>query len=330
MPNKHNDLSQLNNDSLYRQLGDELRDLGSYIDELKKALVRHEKVIWFCLPEVHTLLDPKKMHDFVPKPGDIKPLIDAIEIDMSQPGTVNPAGIVHIPTPSQAANDIHPLLININELKVNIAETTAEIKKRLTKDRFSIEANTEDGWEDYEVIRSEYLAKGRDQQFHMILRSLGFPSINFRRVTKRFWVAPHEVIRFKYVWAKWQYRKRKLKGQHYKLLKEHYERIGYDVSKEQLEVAMAAHGISPDTELWKLVDNKPALKFNAKVIVDDKPEWISSSGGGISFLIQPNKPLLTWMAKPTDKEVADAKQRWLENQSFTAIQLTPQIEVFRD
>lgn len=330
MSSKQHELTQLSDESIYQQLGDELRDLGSRIDELKKGLVRHEKVIWFCLPETHALIDANKMHEFQPKPGDINSLINAIEIDMSQQGTVNPAGIVHIPTPSQAAEELQPLLNTINQLKQNIALTTTQIKKRLTKNRFSVETNTEEGWEEYEVVRSEYLAKGRDQQFHMILRTLGFPSLNFRRVTKRYWVAPHEVLRFKYVWAKWQYRKRKLKGQHYKLLKEHYERIGYDISKEQLEVAMAVHGITPETELWKLVDNKPALKFNAKMIVGEKTEWISSSGGGISFLFQPNKPLLTWMDKPSDEEVADAKQRWLKKQSFTSIQLTPQIEVFRN
>lgn len=218
----------------------------------------------------------------------------------------------------------------LNEIKQSVISITDSLKGELFVNRQLAEhPNLSKTYLDaLAVARSEFMAKGRDHQFHMMLQRLGLPSMNFQKVRKIIRVLEPEVLKLSYLWSKAHYRKRQVTAAALKALSEYHKLNGNDLRSEEIQEGL---GLNQDTKLYKVAFTRPTLRINYKFLPagEEKAQWSNFLATGITVVAQSDLPRISWKPMPSEDDVLAAQDSWFKKSGLVKVTLASNMELYR-
>lgn len=314
-------------DSLQTEFIAQCRALQKQAHLVKSATLDLRDKMWCCMPVFDDLESTVDLANTQPSSEAWFRLADTIS-DISMDKTESHHGIL-----LTDQTEMLTLIEHFNKLKLDIAKTSAALKKQQLNDAESAQdfSFQGDSLESYTVVRDEFLSKGRDREIHTMLRNHHVEQINFKKATKLIKVTEPSVTRFRYVWSATHYRKRVIHGEEFFTLVKHYRnRLNNEHLADFLEEDLAEYKIGPTTKLFRFAFTRPVLKANYKVATDEGNHWKCCLASGIVVIPQQNIPALLWQTELNDEEVAQAHVRWKAKSKLDQIILAGNLEVYRE
>lgn len=311
-------------------LRDACRALIEQAAVVKDAVLAHRADMWCAVPTFDPIADPQALEASEPSAEAWYRLADELtNIWMGDHSGAQHHGVLACPV-----STVLDELALLNQTKAQVAEASRELKRAL----FERQVRRSDARIDAEaldlldVARSEFLAKGRDQSFHRILRSLQLPSLNFMRAQKQVRVLAPVVARISYTWNKVQYRKRAIDVGVLHALAQHHQRMGHEPRAEAILEGLARHRLQPGMKLYRLVHGTPTLRANYKhQPTEGAPwQWSHCLATGILVVAQAERPQIRWKPAPTKVQIQQAQTHWLSTASLEPVTISPGLELYRN
>lgn len=314
-------------DSLQTELIGQCQVLLKQASIVKAAVLDYRNHMWCCLPLFDGHVSATDLANTLPSTEAWFKLADTIS-DISMDKTASHHGVL-----VTDQTELLMLIEYFNKLKMDIAKTSAALKKQQLNDAESAQEFSFQGesLESYTVVRDEFLSKGRDRQIHALLRNHHVEQINFKKATKLIKITEPDVSRFRYVWSKTNHRKRVIHGSELFTLASHYrKRLGNEDLAAFVEEDLAEHHITHHTRLIRLAFTRPALKANYKIATNEGAQWKSCLASGIVVIPQQKIPTLLWQDEPDENDIVQAQEAWRKKSTLDPITLAGHIEVYRE
>lgn len=311
-------------------LRDACRALIEQAAIVKDTVLDHRADMWCVVPSFDIPEDPNALELIEPSAEAWHRVADELtDIWMDSGRTPQNHGVLVC----NLTTVLEPIA-ELNRRKAEVKEASRVLKSTLFKNR-ELEENAgadEAFLESLALANAEFLSKGRDHNFHRILRSLQLPSLNFTRAQKQIRVLPDSVSRIAYTWNKTQYRKRAIGRDTLNALSSHYARIGNDLRGAEIRDGLDSNQIHSETRLFRLVHTPPTLRANVKWWDSscNQYQWSHYLATGILVVPQAERPAIRWKPAPTSAEVARAKANWLKKANLKAVKLATRLELYRN